>query len=26
VYEPRQVLALDEIGKREEKPCKSKPK
>jgi ATP phosphoribosyltransferase len=26
VYEPRQVLALDEISKREEKPCKSKPK
>jgi len=26
VYEPRQVLALDEIGKREEKPCKGKPK
>jgi ATP phosphoribosyltransferase len=26
VYEPRQVLALDEIGKREETPCKSKPK
>lgn len=25
VYEPRQVLALDEIGKREEKPCKRKP-
>ena len=25
VYEPRQVLALDEISKREEKPCKSKP-
>ena len=26
VYEPRQVLALDEISNREEKPCKSKPK
>jgi ATP phosphoribosyltransferase len=26
VYEPRQVLALDEIGKREEKPCKNKAK
>ena len=26
VYEPRQVLALDEISKREENPCKSKPK
>ena len=26
VYEPRQVLALDEIGKREENPCKSKAK
>jgi ATP phosphoribosyltransferase len=26
VYEPRQVLALDEISKREEKPCKSKAK
>jgi ATP phosphoribosyltransferase len=26
VYEPRQVLALDEIGKREENPCKSKSK
>jgi ATP phosphoribosyltransferase len=26
VYEPRQVLALDEIGKREEYPCKSKAK
>jgi ATP phosphoribosyltransferase len=26
VYEPRQVLALDEIGKREEKPCGAKPK
>ena len=26
VYEPRQVLALDEIGKKEEKPCKRKPK
>ena len=26
VYEPRQVLALDEISKREEKSCKSKPK
>jgi len=26
VYEPRQVLALDEISKREEKTCKSKPK
>jgi len=26
VYEPRQVLALDEIGKREENPCKVKPK
>jgi ATP phosphoribosyltransferase len=25
VYEPRQVLALEEIGKREEKPCKRKP-
>lgn len=25
VYEPRQVLALDEIGKREEKSCKAKP-
>ncbi len=24
VYEPRQVLALDEIGKREEKSCKPK--
>lgn len=24
VYEPRQVLALDEISKREEKPCKTK--
>ncbi len=26
VYEPRQVLALDEIGKKEEKSCKSQPK
>ena len=26
VYEPRQVLALDEIGKREENPCKGKAK
>ena len=26
VYEPRQVLALDEISKREENPCKGKPK
>jgi ATP phosphoribosyltransferase len=26
VYEPRQVLALDEIGKREEKSCKPKSK
>ncbi len=26
VYEPRQVLALDEIGKREENSCKSKAK
>jgi ATP phosphoribosyltransferase len=26
VYEPRQVLALDEISKREENPCKCKPK
>ncbi len=26
VYEPRQVLALDEISKREEKSCKAKPK
>jgi ATP phosphoribosyltransferase len=26
VYEPRQVLALDEISRREEKPCKSKSK
>ncbi len=26
VYEPRQVLALDEIGKREEKSCKPKAK
>ena len=26
VYEPRQVLALDEIGKREENQCKSKTK
>ncbi|MGA2680563.1 MAG: ATP phosphoribosyltransferase [Candidatus Bathyarchaeia archaeon] len=26
VYEPRQVLALDEIGKREETPCKGKAK
>ena len=26
VYEPRQVLALDEISKREEKPCKGKAK
>jgi ATP phosphoribosyltransferase len=26
VYEPRQVLALDEIGAREEKSCKSKQK
>lgn len=26
VYEPRQVLALDEIGKREEKLCKKEPK
>jgi ATP phosphoribosyltransferase len=26
VYEPRQVLALDEISKREENPCISKPK
>jgi ATP phosphoribosyltransferase len=26
VYEPRQVLALDEISKREENPCKSKYK
>jgi ATP phosphoribosyltransferase len=26
VYEPRQVLALDEISKREENPCKSKAK
>jgi ATP phosphoribosyltransferase len=24
IYEPRQVLALDEIGKREEKACKGK--
>jgi ATP phosphoribosyltransferase len=26
VYEPRQVLALDEISKREENPCKGKAK
>jgi ATP phosphoribosyltransferase len=26
VYEPRQVLALDEISKREETPCKGKAK
>ena len=26
VYEPRQVLALDEISRREENPCKDKPK
>ena len=26
VYEPRQVLALDEIASREEKSCKGKPK
>ena len=26
VYEPRQVLALDEISKREENPCKGKSK
>jgi len=26
VYEPRQVLALDEISKREENPCKGKRK
>lgn len=26
VYEPRQVLALDEISRREENPCKGKPK
>jgi len=26
VYEPRQVLALDEIGKRVENPCKGKAK
>jgi ATP phosphoribosyltransferase len=26
VYEPRQVLALDEINRREESPCKSKAK
>ena len=26
VYEPRQVLALDEISKREEKSCKREPK
>jgi ATP phosphoribosyltransferase len=26
VYEPRQVLALDEIAKREESPCKGKSK
>jgi ATP phosphoribosyltransferase len=26
VYEPRQVLALDEISRKEEKPCKRKPK
>jgi ATP phosphoribosyltransferase len=26
VYEPRQVLALDEISKKEEKPCKREPK
>ena len=26
VYEPRQVLALDEIGKREENPCQGKAK
>jgi len=26
VYEPRQVLALDEIGKRDETPCKGKTK
>lgn len=26
VYEPRQVLALDEISKREENPCKNKAK
>jgi ATP phosphoribosyltransferase len=25
VYEPRQVLALDEISKKEEKPCKAEP-